>query len=289
MSRQPFFPLFLGDLLAATATWNGEQRALYTMLLAYQWFNGPLPKDRVELALMVGYRQERFDELWQRVRSKYVETDEGLLNLRCEEHRIKSRQISDTRSTFGKRGAAARWETDDKPAPVANGKDDSKRDGKVDDKSHSKTMAPSHPIPSHPDPSDPENQKQSATTDDQSQSVHQLTDYERHQRFERCKAKYPAFSGRQDWISAEKAASRLVDQQLATWDFLEDRCERYAAYCEATHTTGTQYVMRPGIFFTDENRPWAQDWNPPAEEQRANPVDDRNAREMEKFLKGAGK
>lgn len=117
-----------------------------------------------------------------------------------------------------------------------------------------------------------------------SQSVHQLTEFERHERFERCKAKYPSFAGRQDWIPAEKAASRLVDQQLATWDQLEAACERYAAYCAATRSTGTQYVMRPGLFFTADDMPWRQEWNPPAVEQV---TEDRSAAAVREFLKGA--
>lgn len=117
--------------------------------------------------------------------------------------------------------------------------------------------------------------------DHQSESVTQLTDFERRERWARCKAVYPAFAGKQDWITAEKAASRIVDNGLATWDFLEDRCKRYADYCTAIGKTGTQYVMRPGVFFTDENAPWRQDWNAPAEEIQQ----DRNAREIEKFLK----
>lgn len=131
---------------------------------------------------------------------------------------------------------------------------------------------------------DREEHTQSARTHERSQSVNRLTDAEHHQRFERCKGKYPAFAGKQDWIYAERAARKLVSDGVATWDQLEAACARHSAYCDAVRTTGTQFVMRPGKFFTDENRPWAQEWTPPAPEQPAG--EDRNARELQKFLAG---
>jgi hypothetical protein len=130
----------------------------------------------------------------------------------------------------------------------------------------------------------PDTSSSSQGAHEHSQSVKRLevTDFNRHERFERCKAKYPTFAGKQDWISAEKAASLIVSNGEATWDFLEEHCELYRAYCDAVRITGTQYVMRPGKFFSDVERPWAQPWTPPQEP----PAEDRNQRELEKFLKG---
>jgi hypothetical protein len=113
----------------------------------------------------------------------------------------------------------------------------------------------------------------------------EISETERRESWQRCKAKFPPFSGKQDWISAEKAASLLVSNGHATWDFLEQHVELYHAYCVTTRIAGTQYVMRPGKYFSDIERPWAQEWTPP---QDAPPADDRNQRELQKFLKGTG-
>lgn len=367
MSRQPFFPLFLGDLLTATTRWTGEERALYVLLLAYQWFDGPLPKEPASIALTVQYRLDRFLELWARVRTKYVETDEGLINLRLEEHRAKAQRISDGRSRSGFEGAAARWQGGSPTSGETSGKTrharlaEARRKGthsaeewealvaacehrcvkcsthkselhgsalckdhiiaiyvggsdaieniqpmcrqcnssKAQDgtdyrpsdwrermaKCMAKPLAPSHPIPSDTDQSDPkENSNTSANADSESVKRLELTDFERRERWQRCKSKFPAFSGKQDWISAEKAASQIVANGFATWDFIEQHVELYAAYCLATRIVGTQFVMRPGKYFSDENRPWAQDWTPPAVEVPQG--DTRSQRELEKFLKG---
>lgn len=105
-AKQPFFPLFLGDLLAATTKWEGEERALYVLLLAYQWFDGPIPKEPSKIAKMVQYDQATFEALWRRVGRKFVEIDEGLINLRCEEHRHRVVSLSQKRAEAGAKGGS---------------------------------------------------------------------------------------------------------------------------------------------------------------------------------------
>jgi uncharacterized protein YdaU (DUF1376 family) len=110
---QPFMPLFFGDFLASTPTWDGEERALYLLLLAYQWSAGPLPDDVRRLARMAGYEYEKFECLWLNVvRSKFDATSEGLVNPRLEDHRQKALAISKKRAELGKAGAARRWKAD---------------------------------------------------------------------------------------------------------------------------------------------------------------------------------
>lgn len=136
MSTQPFLPLFFGDLLAATPTWEGEARALYVLLLAYQWTAGPLPADPKKIAKMCQYDAKTFMRLWATVGKKFIETDDGLVNSRLEEHRVKAKAIAEKRASAGAKGAAKRWQ-DDKQTdskPMANA---------IDLSSH-----PSHPIPS---------------------------------------------------------------------------------------------------------------------------------------------
>jgi uncharacterized protein YdaU (DUF1376 family) len=120
---QPFMPLFFGDFLASTPTWDGEERGLYLLLLAYQWSAGPLPTDTKRLAKMTGYDHDKFQVLWLNVvRSKFEETATGLVNARLEDHRLKSLAISKKRAEVGKAGAAKRWQADSNCHEVANGK-----------------------------------------------------------------------------------------------------------------------------------------------------------------------
>lgn len=120
---QPFMPLFFGDFLASTPTWDGEERGLYLLLLAYQWSAGPLPSDTKRLAKMTGYDHDKFQCLWLNVvRLKFEETAAGLVNARLEDHRLKSLAISKKRAEVGKVGAAKRWQADSNSHDVAIGK-----------------------------------------------------------------------------------------------------------------------------------------------------------------------
>jgi uncharacterized protein YdaU (DUF1376 family) len=137
MSTQPFLPLFFGDLLAATPTWEGEERALYVLLLAYQWTAGPLPSDVKKMAKMCAYDARSFAVLWKTVGKKFELKEDGFVNARLEEHREKSKEIAKKRAEAGANGAAKRWQ---KPSqadskPIANA---------IDLSCH-----PSHPIPSY--------------------------------------------------------------------------------------------------------------------------------------------
>ena len=105
-------PLFFGDLLASTPTWDGEERALYVLLLAYQWSAGPLPNDTRRLAKMCQFDQPVFEKLWLQVKAKFVQTDAGLVNERLEQHRQKADQIAAKNADSGRAGAAARWRKD---------------------------------------------------------------------------------------------------------------------------------------------------------------------------------
>lgn len=106
MSGEPFMPLFLGDVLAETLGWTGEERALYVYLRALQWFGGPLSRDLQRLARTAQYDEVSFARLWATVQGKFVESDDGagLINLRCEEHRSKVQRLSSLRATAGASG-----------------------------------------------------------------------------------------------------------------------------------------------------------------------------------------
>ena len=66
---------------------------------------------------------------------------------------------------------------------------------------------------------------------------------------------YPPNPQRADWIGAEKAARRLVENG-ETWESLRAGVSRYAACVAATN----RLVLNPLKFFTDTDKPWAQAW-----------------------------
>ena len=93
--RLPFMPVFIGDFLASTATWTGEEQALYVLLLMMQWTGGPLPRSVENLARIVRYSPKRFITLWKaRVEAKFDVTETGLVNRRLEKHREKALAIA---------------------------------------------------------------------------------------------------------------------------------------------------------------------------------------------------
>jgi uncharacterized protein YdaU (DUF1376 family) len=106
MTQTHYLPMFFGDLLASTPTWEGEERALYMLLLAYQWTAGPLPSDPKKIARMCQYETKAFLRLWVTVSKKFVDGDEGLVNLRLEEHRQKAIDVSNKRALAGAKGGA---------------------------------------------------------------------------------------------------------------------------------------------------------------------------------------
>lgn len=161
-SKQPFLPLFFGDLLAATPRWKGPQRSLYILLLAYQWFDGPIPNSPSEIADMCGYPLDEFEKLWAIVGRKFVPCEGGLMNLRCEEHRIKAERISKKRATAGKKGGqttkAKLQQTGKQIGRQTERQTEQQKGEQTGQQTKSDLLPsllghPSHPIPSHPNPS----------------------------------------------------------------------------------------------------------------------------------------
>ncbi len=83
--------------------------------------------------------------------------------------------------------------------------------------------------------------------------------------FEAVKRAYPAFSGRQDWATAEHCCNHLVEREEATWAKLEEGAHRYATYVKAASTPPDR-VTHPKNFFSLNalDKPWSQDWKLPA-------------------------
>ncbi len=94
--------------------------------------------------------------------------------------------------------------------------------------------------------------------------VPELSDAESHERFEVLKADYPEISGSHDWQTAEHHARLIVERGLATWDYLQDRVRRFRAWVRAGGVSAPQFVMGPVTYFTRRDKPWSQEWDPPA-------------------------
>ncbi len=91
-------------------------------------------------------------------------------------------------------------------------------------------------------------------------------DEREHAMFLLVQSEYPANPARADWIGAERAARRLVEDGAATWQILADGVARYSRHCSATN----RLVMNPVKFFTDHDKPWSQPWPvPPTKAQAA--------------------
>lgn len=114
MQKQSFFPLFLGDLLTSCSEWPGEAVSLYTSLLAHQWFSPDhsIPAVPDGIRAVVRWDSATFDRYWPLVSEKFLEVDVGgrtrLRNPRCEYHRERTSEISETRAAAGRKGGLAR-------------------------------------------------------------------------------------------------------------------------------------------------------------------------------------
>lgn len=278
MSQQPFMPLFFGDLLAATPTWEGEERALYILLLAYQWTSGPLPADPKRLAKMTQYDAKTFATLWQTVGPKFDPTPDGLVNKRLEQHREKSKAVSAKNAASGAKGAQARWRKD--------GERHTDRHSETDSERHQSAFSATHGNPSHPIPSQPISETESCphACDSEPDFTHARDPNRVNQlAFAAIKRLYPAFSGRQDWLTAEHYALRLVETGQATWDELQQGTERYATYCAAGGVSSPRYVNTPAKFFSGADRPWRQPWTPPPSKAQA--AQDANVAASQEWLR----
>lgn len=164
--QQPFLPLFFGDFLSATGEWEGEERALYLLLLCYQWSIGSIPAEPRKVCKLVGWSESAFNQCWPTVSTKFKKRGDRLLNQRLEQHREKAQAVSQKRREAGQLGAARTWQKDGNshgseghlPSDgTANAND-------ADGNSSTVAMAnaaglPRHPIqsnPTHPEPSQEE-------------------------------------------------------------------------------------------------------------------------------------
>lgn len=220
MSKQPFMPLFFGDFLAATTEWDGEEQALYLLLLAYQWSQGSLPADADRLCRVVRWSAEAFNRCWPTVRGKFVERDGRLYNARLEQHRAKTTALSEKNADAGRKGAAVKWRKDGERHPSANG------DAMANAINPPSVFYgnPSHPIPSHPNPSHP-------STAEPDGSVHAKAPKPKGAK--RCPADFVVPAEAAAALAAELPADFDLDAETAKfrdWEFAKARTDWLACW-----------------------------------------------------------
>lgn len=85
--------------------------------------------------------------------------------------------------------------------------------------------------------------------------------------FEAVKAAFPKRAGNQPWPQALRACNARL-KEGHTWAEMLAGVRRYAAFCEATGKTRTEFVMQAQRFF-GPSKPFLEDWTPPASKAAA--------------------
>lgn len=98
--------------------------------------------------------------------------------------------------------------------------------------------------------------------------VHARAQVDVHERFERWRAAYPAFAGRQNWAIVEGHYHTRLEHGV-TVEELDQAVERYAAFVAAGGVSSTAHVLRPDTFLTAADEPWRQPWTLPVAIPRA--------------------
>lgn len=273
-AKEPFLPLFVGDFLGATAEWDGEERALYLLLLGYQWTVGSLPADPRKLRKLVDYQVDSFEKWWPTVSTKFQSKGDRLVNVRLEVHRKKTLELSGKNAESGKKGAQARWgkngeRHEEECRTLSDGMalaslHDNERHQNAIAQRHTKSDGapdgnPSHPIPSHPiSLKQPSSVSSGNVGEERARSI-ELSEADHHAEFVKLQNAYPPFAGRQNWLQAELACRNLIEQGT-TWTELQAGLKRYSEFVAKGGTSSTKHVLTPANFFGAADQPWRQAW-----------------------------
>lgn len=99
--------------------------------------------------------------------------------------------------------------------------------------------------------------------DESPQSVVGGVDQELFEAFTAVKENYPHKSGRLDWITAEHHWRRRLEEGSSVDELLAG-VKRYFRFVVEGGVSGDRYVLGPEKFFSAADKPWAQEWRPPA-------------------------
>ena len=225
-----FYKRFIGDYQRDTGHLSMIEHGAYALLLDHFYASEkPLPIDtqRLYRLTMAASKEERsavdyvLEHFW-------LKTDGGWVNSRAQKETENAKKFSvDQKARINKRWAGkGSGNTEIIPDDIP--------DEYPNDTSHSH---------SHSQTPQPKPQPQPDLDD----SAHLKARPDGKIDFELFRAVYPKRSGGQRWERAIKAANTRF-KQGATFSAMLEGAKRYAAFCEATDKTGTEYVMQAATF-----------------------------------------
>lgn len=239
-----FYEHHLGDYIRDAAHLSLLEEGAYRRLIdAYYVRERELPAERPEV-----YKLARAVARPERKAVDYVLdtffqlTDAGWWHKRCQEEIDRYRAKSET----ARLSANARWSRSGRNANASADAMRTHPERMSNAYANRMLSSPQSPVPS---PQTPETNHQ--------------TDVHVYSAWEEAKRAYPPTAGRQDWITGQRNFMRRAGEGTAL-EQLIDGARRYAAYVEAGGVSNTKFVLSPGRFFGDDDRPWSQDWPLPA-------------------------
>src|SRR6056297_2625233 len=78
--KDPAFLFYSKDWLEGTADLSPQEKGIFADLLAYHHQRGILPKNKKKLARLSRVSEKEFDEIWESIKYKFEETENGYIN-----------------------------------------------------------------------------------------------------------------------------------------------------------------------------------------------------------------
>ena len=270
-----FYKRFVGDYRKKTARLTPLEHGVYGLLLDELYAaEAPLPLDAGELANIVGARTDADYAALNKVLGCYfAKTGAGWENPRALEEMEDASKFSAAQ----KSRADKRW-GGDRPGN-AEAMPDGYRGGTV---SALPVEYPKHASHSHSQTPQPQPKPDSITTAiKKGPSARLPTRPAEELDFESFKAAYPKRTGAQPWAKAVKAANARI-KGGAHFCAMIDGARRYAAFCEATDKSGTEFVMQAATFLGPEQH-FMEPWDLPPSKSEA--LERRNHQHAVDFIK----
>lgn len=117
MSKRPWFPLYVGDLLSDTMNFDSTQFGGYIKILCHYWVTEE-PMSMNEMRVASGLSRNIFQKSWHLYEKKFVLENEKYFNRRMKQEILKAVDISEKRSQAGSKAHAAIAPTNDKLKPT---------------------------------------------------------------------------------------------------------------------------------------------------------------------------
>lgn len=112
MSKRPWFPLYVGDMLADTMNFTPAQFGGYMKILCHYWVTEE-PMTRDEMMVASGLSKNIFEKSWPVFVKKFVSENEKYFNRRMKDEITKAIELSDIRSKAATKSNAAKAPTND--------------------------------------------------------------------------------------------------------------------------------------------------------------------------------